>query len=65
MYKYLDTPDDQLDAVQLKEKRKERLLKGAHDARERARAAKLAEQKHKVSQTELGCRSTEPPLSWY
>ena len=49
-YKYLDIPDDMLDAVQLKEKRKERLFKGAHDARERARAAKLVEQRAKVIQ---------------
>jgi len=50
-FKYLDIPDDQLDEAQLKEKRKERMFKGAYEARERARAAKLAEQKLKVSQS--------------
>jgi len=47
----LDIPDDQLDEAQLKEKRKERMFKGAYEARERARAAKLAEQKLKVGES--------------
>jgi len=62
-FKYLDIPDDQLDETQLKEKRKERMFKGAYEARERARAAKLAEQKLKVSQS-LAAALTPKNLIW-
>ncbi|QPG94769.1 hypothetical protein C2857_006935 [Epichloe festucae Fl1] len=39
----LDTPDDQLDEAQLKQKRLQRLMKSNHEARARAKAEKEAE----------------------
>lgn len=39
----LDIPDDQLDAEQIKEKRKQRLLKANYDARMRAKEEKQRE----------------------
>lgn len=47
----LDTPDDQLDEAQIKQKRLQRLMKSNHEARARAKAEKEAE-KARVAEEE-------------
>lgn len=44
-FEYLEVPDEQLDEEQLKEKRKQRLMKANFDARQRAKQEKEAAQK--------------------
>ena len=42
-YDYLDIPDENLNASQLKEKRKQKMMKGAEEAREKKRLEKEEE----------------------
>lgn len=44
----VDTPDDQLNEEEIKEKRKQRLMKANHDARQRAKEAKKEEELQKA-----------------
>lgn len=49
----VDTPDEELNDEQIKEKRKQRLLKASYDARMRLKAEKLAEKARMVSGSRL------------
>jgi actin-related protein 5 len=58
----VDVPDHQLNEEELKEKRKQRLLKAGYDARSRAKAEREAERLRQVC-----CRSMDPSqirLTW-
>ncbi|KAH9454479.1 hypothetical protein MJO28_007459 [Puccinia striiformis f. sp. tritici] len=56
----VDTPDHQLDEEGLKEKRRQKLMKAGHDARERAKSEREAE---KSRQAEIERRDEEERLS--
>jgi actin-related protein 5 len=49
----VDVPDHQLDEEGLKEKRRQKLMKAGHDARERAKAEREAEKSRQVSPSNL------------
>lgn len=58
----LDAPDDQLDEVQLKQKRQQRLMKSNHDARARAKAEKEAEKARIAEEERLDTERRENDL---
>ncbi|ODV94205.1 hypothetical protein PACTADRAFT_44513 [Pachysolen tannophilus NRRL Y-2460] len=59
----VDIPDDQLDEDEIKEKRKQRLMKSNFEARQRAKEEKLAEQKRKEEEELKDKRFRETDLN--
>ncbi|KAF7559073.1 hypothetical protein G7046_g5083 [Stylonectria norvegica] len=64
-FSLLDTPDDQLDDAQIKQKRQQRLMKSNHEARARAKAEKEAEKARVAEEERLDDERRENDLeSW-